>query len=91
MITFPIMRGRRSRTGDVVGVPWVLVDQPARRERALRNHDQTIEVLARRGGLSPGELWAVVLDRSWTDQPAPDDADAWLEAHVATIDGVVRA
>ena len=35
-------------------VPWEFVE-PAR-EQAMRNHDQTLERLAERGGLAPGEL-----------------------------------
>lgn len=48
---FPIMDGGPS-------VPWeVLVPYE---KQALKNHSQTLERLAERGGLTPGEAWCVV-------------------------------
>ena len=41
-------------------VSWGLV--AAHEDQALRNHFQTLERLAQRGGLSPSELWAVLHD-----------------------------
>ena len=35
-------------------IPWGIVEPG--REQAMRNHDQTLERLAERGGLTPGEL-----------------------------------
>ncbi len=56
-------------------VPWALVEP--HREQALRNHYQTLERLAERGGLSADELHAVVHDRAWRHM---DSAEAfqWL-------------
>ena len=45
----------------VVQVPWSLVTPHQRQARS--NHDQTLERLAERGGLSPGEMMAVLEDR----------------------------
>jgi hypothetical protein len=36
-------------------------------ERAQINHSQTLKRLAERGGLSPQELVAIILDKCWTD------------------------
>ena len=46
-------------------VPWELVAPFEARARA--NHDQTLERLAQRGGLSPAELLAVLCDVPWQD------------------------
>jgi len=45
-------------------VPWALVQSHERQAR--RNHQQTLERIAERGGLSPCELVAVLEDRMWT-------------------------
>jgi hypothetical protein len=52
-------------------VPWDFVAK--HREQCLRNHDQTPERLAERGGLAACELVAVVEDRLWREMT---DADA---------------
>lgn len=39
-------------------VPWAFVEPHA--EQAVENHDQTLERLAARGGLSPSEMVAVI-------------------------------
>lgn len=41
-------------------IPWALVEPHA--ARARKNHGQTLEQLAARGGLSPFELWCVIHD-----------------------------
>jgi len=46
------------------------------RKQAMRNHDQTLERLAERGGLSPQELVAVLTDSRWNDRPAHSDRAA---------------
>jgi hypothetical protein len=54
----------------ITSVPWALVDTPKVRELCLNIHEQTIERLAERGGLSPRELWCHL--------HAPDGiGDAW--------------
>lgn len=58
MKTFPILNsGGQS-------VPWEAVE--AHREQAVKNHGQTLECLAERGGLSWKELYYVL-----TDSPLP--------------------
>ena len=55
-------------------VPWDLVAPHER--QALRNHDQTLERLAERGGLSPAELLAVLEDLAWSQRSARRDPEA---------------
>ena len=47
---------------------------------ALRNHDQSLERLAERGGLDPVEIWCVVTGRSFWAPGRLSRADAivWL-------------
>lgn len=42
-------------------IPWKMIEP--HREQAMKNHDQTLERLNERGGLSPMELYAVIHDR----------------------------
>ncbi len=72
---FPVLwQGDRSRVarlrelGCPKSVPWEFVAR--HHEWCLRNHDQTPERLAERGGLSPCEMVAVVEHRRW--RPMPD-------------------
>lgn len=60
--TFPILGPRWP--GAPRTVPWAFME-PHRRQ-ALKNHDQTLERLADRGGLDPGEMVAVVEERPWS-------------------------
>jgi hypothetical protein len=46
-------------------VPWSLVEPHER--QAKRNHDQSLETLASRGGLCPLELCAVLADKPYRD------------------------
>lgn len=48
---------------DMVPVPWSLIAPHER--QAQKNHDQTLERLAERGGLDPSEMVAVIEDRPW--------------------------
>jgi hypothetical protein len=60
---FPIQMGRReweSHPDCPRGIPWRLV--APHEARALRNHDQDLMTLARRGGLDPVEMQSVLLD-----------------------------
>lgn len=59
MKRFPVLdqqnchpRDRKTMPRDV---PWEFVEKF--RAQAERNHDQTLERLAERGGLSPEEMW----------------------------------
>ncbi|KKL12344.1 hypothetical protein LCGC14_2536710 [marine sediment metagenome] len=50
---------------NVRGVPWRIVEP--HRKQAMTNHDQTLERLAERGGLSLDELVAVISGEHWHD------------------------
>jgi hypothetical protein len=58
-------------TRAVVGIPWDLILQ--HEAQCLRNHDQTVQRLHERGGLSVDEAVAVLEDRGWM---AMDPAEA---------------
>lgn len=75
---FPILdEGERPR--DIPpSVPWSLVAPHA--EQALRNHGQTLERLAERGGLSTRELACVIQDRRPRPFPSMDEAVAVVRA-----------
>ena len=49
------------------GIPWAIV--APHEDQARRNHFQSLETLAARGGLDPAELVAVLEDRPWTLMP----------------------
>lgn len=80
--TFPIMLGARdesARYGPVPGrIPWSIVEPG--RQRAMKNHSQTLERLAERGGLSPGELMCALEDRSLYPMPTREESGAYLRA-----------
>ncbi len=63
-------------------VPWSFVEKF--REQAERNHDQTLEVLHRRGGLAPDEMWLAAhgqgLSKYKQTVPVPDEeaCGEWL-------------
>lgn len=64
---FPLLdQGRKSREmredPHPAGVPWAFVEP--HHAQAMINHDQTLNRLADRGGLSPQEMLAVV--EGWT-------------------------
>lgn len=67
---FPVMVGKYGVPKAYV--PWGLV--LPHEKQALRNHSQSLERLAERGGLSPQELAAVLEDRPWQKM---DDEHAW--------------
>jgi len=78
---FPVMRGP--------SVPWSVM--APHESMANVNHGQTLERLAERGGLSPGEAWAVVsgtkLDGRETPELWEEYSAKWLEfASVANSD-----
>jgi hypothetical protein len=73
MRAFPIMHGDCLRF-----IPWSMID--AHEEQAHTNHSQTLSRLAQRGGLSPCEAMAVIMDRQWK-------ADAYAEAQLCVLVG----
>jgi hypothetical protein len=80
---FPVLGAARRRTpGSPTHVPWaVLAPHEA---WALRNHSQTLERLAERGGLSLCEMCAVIEERRWRKM---DDAEA-LARVLAEVESV---
>ena len=66
-------------------VPWELVKD--HEKQALKNHDQSVQRLAERGGLDHLELVAVLTDRTWgeverlSNIEAVDQLQKILEAH----------
>lgn len=64
---FPVLPKYR---GYIAGVAWDLVAK--HEEQAMRNHYQTLERLAERGGLSLSELAAVLEDRRWRNMSVPE-------------------
>ena len=53
-------------------------------EQALRNHSQSLQRLAERGGMDPCEIYGMVRGLRWSQlKPRPDD-EANLIAWVAT-------
>ena len=69
-------------------LPWALIEP--HRQQAMKNHGQTLERLAERGGLSFDEAAAVLEDRKWSrivwpigHERAEDPARAYLERLIA--------
>lgn len=88
---FPVIvpRDRKGREIEVcpTSVPWSLLE--SHRARASRNHGQTLEELAARGGLAPNEIHAIVHDQKWRPMDAAESV-AWLvERLAAAQEGVV--
>lgn len=61
-------------------IPWDLI--APHEQQAIRNHDQTLERLAERGGLAPCEAVAVLTDRPYRQVfPVPLSSRDDLVAH----------
>lgn len=60
---FPILSPLGQRPEEKQRVPWDFV--ASHEAQALKNHGQTLERLAERGGLSWGELLDVLESRRW--------------------------
>jgi hypothetical protein len=77
---FPIIRDYKERAAGLpTNVPWEIV--APHEAQAQRNHDQSLEVLASRGGLSPCELFAVMHDQPWKKMDGPF-VEGWLASLV---------
>ena len=83
---FPVL-GSQYRPGSPRSVPWSMLTP--HEPQVLKNHcGQSLEVLARRGGLSPAEIYAVVNGLSWSVSNAPYDESAalrWLAAKLEEL------
>lgn len=78
---FPLLHDYRKRAPNLrQSIPWEMIAPHERRVRL--NHGQSLERLAERGGLDPGEACDVLLGRSYNTTPG-DQADALLEELVA--------
>ena len=77
--------------GHKVYVPWSLV--APHEAQAQRNHSQSLETLAERGGLSAHELAALLRDEHWHERTARDDEAAWriIAAARSGHDGLLTA
>lgn len=83
--TFPILLTREQQQRRLPRrVPWSAVE-PAR-EQALRNHDQTLERLAQRGGLCPRELLTALRGHGLRMLATHEDAEAALKRIAAGED-----
>lgn len=82
MKLFPILTQQGPYAGRTrTLVPWEWVEPHW--AQAKKNHGQTLERLAERGGLSISELAAVLEDREWRRM---EDEDAW-QAIYARVGG----
>lgn len=63
-------------------IPWGLI--APHEAQAAKNHYQSLDTLARRGGLGRSEACAVIEDREWRNMPARE-AHSALAAHVAAF------
>lgn len=62
--TFPIMRARSNpRQGQISFIPWAVV--ASHEVQAVKNHGETLQTLARYGGVSCCELVAILEDRPY--------------------------
>lgn len=78
---FPILLHWRIRAkAGKRSIPWAVIERHKR--QAQRNHYQSLERLAERGGLSWCEAAAVLEDREWHSMP-DEEAEATVLAIVA--------
>lgn len=91
---FPVIVGQSNLPREIRArwprdVPWSFVEKF--RARAEDNHDQTLEVLARRGGLGPDEMWCAAHDqplsryRQTMPQPSEQACGEWLIAEMSKL------
>lgn len=69
-------------------IAWDIIQ--GHEEQAKRNHGQSLERLAKRGGLGPDELVAVLEDRAWHSMN-PEEAKTRLNEIVANWYGYKRS
>ena len=86
---FPVLKSQRDHDEAIAAaglrtVPWTLL--APHEEWAWRNHDQSLERLAERGGLGVCEMLSVIEHRRWHAMDFAD-AVAQLKALVAAHEG----
>lgn len=76
---FPLLRGHRERNAQHLrqSIPWEMI--APHEAQAQRNHGQSLQRLAERGGLAPEEAVDVLLGLRW-NTTRETGADAKLEA-----------
>lgn len=76
----PATAGGEARQFPLLGggsIPWAMIEP--HEKQALCNHSQTLQRLAKRGGLSPAEAVCVLLDKHWIDKPVKEGSVAILD------------
>jgi hypothetical protein len=72
-------------------VPWEMLEPFE--DNAKRNHDQSLEVLASRGGLGPTEIIAIIEGRgfSWIMAQPKDEVECWKKVveYIRQHEGIV--
>lgn len=69
---------REKRLMFPASVPWAFAE--TFRKQAQRNHSQTLERLAERGGLSPDEMWLAAHGQRFQDRaPSTEECLVWLQ------------
>jgi len=72
--------GRRFPIQGGPSIPWRII--APHEAQAETNHDQSLERLAQRGGLSPAEAHFVLADRKWPRGMSDED---WCQAEIAAL------
>lgn len=83
---FPILLPigeRRKFTDCPKEIPWNLI--APHEAQARKNHSQSLEELARRGGLSPVELWCVIKDQNYVYGIKIENAIMWLKGFLGIL------
>lgn len=70
----PILKSAKSR---IPSIRWSVIAGHER--QAMRNHGQTLERLAERGGLSPAEAVAIIEDRKFCRMELADAEDRLIQ------------
>lgn len=80
--SFPVLQSYRY-TGEKEYVPWKFLEP--HENQAYENHGQSFEQLARRGGLSWRELYAVITDKEF-DYGSKRTADYYRRAVLDAVE-----
>lgn len=83
MKNFPILFSPSDKRHKNEFIPWEIIE--THREQAIKNHGQTLERLAERGGLSYRELYAVLNDKEYDYQNKDKYSDVNYELAVLRI------
>lgn len=77
---FPMLYADKRPPHAPTSIPWSFI--APYEGNAERNHGQSLELLAERGGLHPGEVFAIVHGLRWGCKIGDDEAIAWLNKAV---------